>query len=436
MILGCIADDFTGATDLANNLVRAGMRVVQTIGVPATRAEAPGMGEVDAVVVALKSRTAPVDEAVAQSLAACRWLRAGGAQQIYFKVCSTFDSTPAGNIGPVAQALMAELAQQAAAPITDFAIVTPAFPENGRTVFKGHLFVGDVLLSDSPMRHHPLTPMTDASLVRVMQAQLSHGARCGLIEHRTVARGALAVAERIAALRAEGVGFAVADAVGDADLHVLAQASSHLALVVAGSGLAIGIPALHGLVPRPEAAALPKATGACAVVSGSCSAATNAQVADFIARSPGGADRAFAIDPLRLAAGEDVAAQALAWAVPRLADGPVLVYATAAPEAVKAVQAQLGVERAGALVEQALARVAQGLVAAGVGRLLVAGGETSGACVQALGVDTLRIGPQIDPGVPWCHATPPTRTQGLHLALKSGNFGGVDFFTRAFEVLD
>jgi uncharacterized protein YgbK (DUF1537 family) len=436
MILGCIADDFTGATDLANNLVRAGMRVVQTIGVPTTPAADAGLGDVDAVVVALKSRTAPVEEAVAQSLAACRWLRAGGAQQIYFKVCSTFDSTPAGNIGPVAQALMAELAQQTAAPITDFAIVTPAFPENGRTVFKGHLFVGDALLSDSPMRHHPLTPMTDASLVRVMQAQLSHGARCGLIEHRTVARGAPAVRERIAALRAEGVDFAVADAVGDADLHVLAQASSHLALVVAGSGLAIGIPALHGLVPRPEAAALPKATGACAVVSGSCSAATNAQVADFIARAPGGADRAFAIDPLRLAAGEDVAAQALAWAVPRLADGPVLVYATAAPETVKAVQAQLGVERAGALVEQALARVAQGLVAAGVGQLLVAGGETSGACVQALGVDTLRIGPQIDPGVPWCHATPPTRTQGLHLALKSGNFGGVDFFTRAFEVLD
>jgi len=467
MILGCIADDFTGATDLANNLVRAGMRVVQTIGVPATPAEAAGLGDVDAVVVALKSRTAPVEEAVAQSLAACRWLRAGGAQQIYFKVCSTFDSTPAGNIGPVAQALMAYLgAEAAAAPssagagaepgaepsagpeprVTDFAIVTPAFPENGRTVFKGHLFVGDVLLSDSPMRHHPLTPMTDASLVRVMQAQLSHGARCALIEHRTVARGVDAVRERIAALRAEGVGFAIADAVGDADLHVLAQAGSDLGLVVAGSGLAIGIPALHGLVPRPEAAALPKATGACAVVSGSCSAATNAQVADFIARAAGassgansgangGTDRAFAVDPLRLAAGEDVAGQALAWAVPRLADGPVLVYATAAPEAVKAVQAQLGVERAGALVEQALARVAQGLVAAGVGQLLVAGGETSGACVQALGVDTLRIGPQIDPGVPWCHATPPTRVQGLHLALKSGNFGGVDFFTRAFEVL-
>ncbi len=470
MILGCIADDFTGATDLANNLVRAGMRVVQTIGVPTTPAAEAGLGEVDAVVVALKSRTAPVGEAVAQSLAACRWLRAGGAQQIYFKVCSTFDSTPRGNIGPVAQALMAHLAAEAAAAstptasgagpglgpqagsdaapgalpsprpgtgphVTDFALVTPAFPENGRTVFKGHLFVGDMLLSDSPMRHHPLTPMTDANLVRVMQAQLSEDARCGLIEHRTVAQGVPAVRERIAALRAQGVAFAVADAVADADLQVLAQASSDLALVVAGSGLAIGIPALHGLAPRAEAAALPPAGGTCAVVSGSCSAATNAQVADFIARAPGGADRAFAVDPLRLAAGEDVAGQALAWAAPRLSTGPVLVYATAAPEAVKAVQVQLGVDRAGALVEQALARVAQGLVAAGVGRLLVAGGETSGACVQALGVDTLRIGPQIDPGVPWCHATPPTRPQGLHLALKSGNFGGVDFFTRAFEVL-
>jgi uncharacterized protein YgbK (DUF1537 family) len=435
MILGCIADDFTGATDLANNLVRAGMRTVQTIGVPEGDAAAAALAGVDAVVVALKSRTAPVDEAVAQSLAACRWLRAGGARQIYFKVCSTFDSTPRGNIGPVAEALMDALAQDPpAGTAPGFAIVTPAFPENGRTVYKGHLFVGDVLLSDSPMRHHPLTPMTDANLVRVTQAQLARS-RCGLIEHRTVARGAPAVRERIAALRAEGVAYAVADAVGDADLHVLAQASAELALVVAGSGLAIGIPALHGLAPSAQAAQLPAAAGSRAVVSGSCSAATNAQVAAFIAHPDGGPDRAFAIDPLRLAAGEDLAAHALAWARPRLGTRPVLVYATAAPEAVKAAQAQLGAERAGALVEQALARVAAGLVEAGVGQLLVAGGETSGACVQALGVRTLRIGPQIDPGVPWCHATPPARPAGLHLALKSGNFGGVDFFTRAFSGL-
>jgi uncharacterized protein YgbK (DUF1537 family) len=412
--LGCIADDFTGATDLANNLVRAGMRVVQTIGVPVTP-----IADVDAVVVALKSRTAPVDEAVAQSLAAARWLRAQGAAQIYFKVCSTFDSTPQGNIGPVAEALLAELQ-------ADFAIVTPAFPENGRTVFKGHLFVGDVLLSDSPMRNHPLTPMTDANLVRVLQAQL-RTARVGLIEHGTVARGAAAVRERIAALRARGVAFAVADALADDDLRTLASATTDLALVVAGSGLAIGIPALHGLAPSAAAARLPGATGSRAIVSGSCSAATNAQVAAFIAT--GGS--AFGVDPLRLAAGQDLVADALAWAAPRLGAKPVLVYATAEPAVVRAVQAQLGAERAGALVENALARVATGLVRAGVGQLIVAGGETSGACVQALGITQLRIGPQIDPGVPWCHAAAP----GLHLALKSGNFGGTDFFTRAFEAL-
>ena len=414
--LGCIADDVTGATDLANNLVRAGMRVVQTIGVPVQPIDG-----VDAVVVALKSRTAPVAEAVAQSLAAARWLRAQGAVQIYFKVCSTFDSTPQGNIGPVAQALLAEAGET-------FALVTPAFPENGRTVFKGHLFVGELLLSDSPMRHHPLTPMTDANLVRVLQAQLQ-GAKVGLIDHRAVAGGVPAVHSRIAALRAEGVAFAIADAVSDADLRTLAAASRHLALVVAGSGLAIGIPALHGFAPSAQAAQLPPARGARAIVSGSCSAATQAQLADF--QSRGG--EAFAIDPLQLSAGVDLAAQALAWARPRLGHAPVLVYATAGPEAVRAVQALLGAERAGALVEGALARVALGLVEAGVGQLLVAGGETSGACVQALGVTQLRIGPQIDPGVPWCHV--PMPAPGLHLALKSGNFGGVDFFSRAFELL-
>ena len=412
--LGCIADDFTGATDLANNLVRGGMRVVQTIGVPA----APVDG-VDAVVVALKSRTAPVAQAVAESLAAARWLRGQGAPQIFFKVCSTFDSTPQGNIGPVAEALLAELD-------ADFALVTPAFPEAGRTVFKGHLFVGDLLLSDSPMRQHPLTPMTDANLVRVLQAQCRQS-RVGLVEHRTVARGAGAVRERIDALRAEGCRLAIADAVDDADLHVLAQAAQPLKLVVAGSGLAIGMPALHGLAPCVAASLLPPAEGARAVVSGSCSAATNAQVADFIAA--GGP--AFAVDALRAAAGHDVAAEALAWAAPWLGPAPLLVYATAAPDTVRAVQAQLGSERAGALVEHTLARVAAGLVDAGVRQLVVAGGETSGACVQALGITQLRIGAQIDPGVPWCFAA----ERGLHLALKSGNFGGLDFFRRAFASL-
>jgi uncharacterized protein YgbK (DUF1537 family) len=415
--LGCIADDFTGATDLANNLVKAGMRVVQTIGVP----ESPVEG-VDAVVVALKSRTAPVAEAVAQSVAAGRWLRAQGAQLLYFKVCSTFDSTPRGNIGPVTEALMALTG-------AEFVPVTPAFPENARTVYKGHLFVGDVLLSDSPMRQHPLTPMTDANLVRVLQAQLAHE-RVGLIDHPVVALGAAAIAERAGQLAADGRRLAIVDAVDDSALLHLARACAAWPLVVAGSGLAIGLPARWGIWPRAEAAALPAAGGAAAVISGSCSAASNAQVADFLAA--GGA--AFAVDALRVAAGHDVAAEACAWAQPRLGrhpSEPVLVYATAAPETVRAVQQQLGAERAGALVEQTLARVADGLVRAGVRRLVVAGGETAGACVQALGIRQLRIGAQIDPGVPWCHAAEP----GLHLALKSGNFGKVDFFRRAFALL-
>jgi uncharacterized protein YgbK (DUF1537 family) len=246
-----------------------------------------------------------------------------------------------------------------------------------------------------------------------------------------VAQGAEAIARRIVALRADGVSLAVVDGLGDDDLRALARAAARLPLVVAGSGLAICIPALHGLQPDARAAMLPPASGTRAVVSGSCSAATNAQVAHYLAAGGEG----FAIDPLQLAAGRDLAAEALAWATPRLGSAPVLVYATAEPAAVRAVQQQLGAEQAGALVEQALSRIALGLVQAGVGQLVVAGGETSGACVQALGIRQLRIGPQIDPGVPWCHAATPVRAAGLHLALKSGNFGGADFFHRAFELL-
>lgn len=421
ILLGCIADDFTGATDLANNLVRAGMRVVQTIGVP----EAPLAADAaaDAVVVALKSRTIAADQAVAQSLAALRWLRAQGARQIYFKYCSTFDSTPAGNIGPVTEALMQALD-------CDFTIATPAFPDNGRTVFKGYLFVGDQLLSESGMRQHPLTPMTDANLVRVLQAQTRR--RVGLIEQRTLAAGSDAIRARIADLRAEGVGIAIVDAVSNDDLWRLGPALAELPLVTAGSGVAIALPANFGLAPAAQAAALPAASGLQAVLAGSCSQATQAQVAHLIACG----HPALALDPLRMAAGDAVVRQALDWAQGRLAaDAPLLVYSTAEPAAVQAIQQRLGVARAGELVEQTLAAIARGLVGLGVRQLVVAGGETSGACVQALGVAQLRIGAQIDPGVPWCHAASPLAPQGLHIALKSGNFGGEDFFTRAFAVL-
>jgi uncharacterized protein YgbK (DUF1537 family) len=410
-LLGCIADDFTGATDLASNLVRGGLRVVQTLGVPIS----PLAEEADAVVVALKSRTIPAHEAVAQSLDALRWLQAQGAGQIYFKYCSTFDSTPAGNIGPVTDALMDVLG-------ADMTIVCPAFPENGRTVFKGHLFVGDVLLSESGMRQHPLTPMTDANLVRVMQAQTRR--RVGLVDWRTVQAGADAITQRLAQLQQEGVQVAVVDAISDEDLRRLGPALAPLKLITAGSGVALGL--ARGQCEGADQ--LPPASGARAVVSGSCSVATNAQVVNFMRR--GGA--AFALDPLRLAAGEDQVTQALAWAQERLGQDPVLVYATAEPDAVKIVQSQLGVRQAGELLERALASVALGLVQLGVGQLVVAGGETSGACVQALGFSGMRIGPAIAPGVPWCHGHSPAAGRALHVALKSGNFGAEDFFSEAF----
>jgi uncharacterized protein YgbK (DUF1537 family) len=419
ILLGCIADDFTGATDLANNLVRAGMRVVQAIGVPAQPLDV----EADAVVVALKSRTIAPQEAVAQSLAALRWLQSQGARQIYFKYCSTFDSTARGNIGPVAEALMDALG-------CDFAIATPAFPDNHRTVFKGHLFVGDALLDESGMQNHPLTPMTDPNLVRVLQAQCRR--KVGLIDYRAVAQGESAIRARIAALRAEGVGLAIVDAISNEDLLRLGPTLKDQPLVTAGSGVAIGLPANFGLAPSPQAAALPPATGLQAVVSGSCSVASNRQVMDFIrAGLP-----ALPLDPLRIAAGVDVATEALAWAEPLLAAGPVLLYSTSDPNAVKSVQGRLGVEEAGAMVERTIANIARGLVERGVRQLVVAGGETSGACVQALGIAQMKIGAQIDPGVPWCHAhAAAAGGAGVHLALKSGNFGTDDFFRKAFAAL-
>ena len=423
MVLGCIADDFTGATDLANNLVRGGMRVVQAIGVPAQ----PLDTQADAVVVALKSRTLPVHDAIAQSLAALRWLQAQGAQQIYFKYCSTFDSTIQGNIGPVAEALMAALG-------TDFTIATPAFPDNHRTVFKGHLFVGDALLNESGMQNHPLTPMNDANLVRVLQGQCA--GQVGLIDYRVVAQGGAAIQARIAQLRSQGVRLAVVDAISNDDLMRLAPALKGMPLVTAGSGVAIGLPGNFGLAPSSTVSALPPAVGRQAVVSGSCSLATNRQVQAFIQSGR----PSLAIDPLQIsarqAAGGDVVADTLAWAQPLLAQGPVLVYSSAEAKAVKAVQEQLGAGAAGALVEHTLASIARGLVTLGVRQLVLAGGETSGACVQALNISQLRIGPQIDPGVPWCHAQSEAAAgAGLHLTLKSGNFGTDDFFSKAFERL-
>lgn len=418
-LLGCIADDFTGATDLANMLVREGMRTVQTIGVPQL---APT--EVDAIVVALKSRTIPADQAVALSLAALNWLQLQGCRQFFFKYCSTFDSTAQGNLGPVIDALLDALG-------ADFTIACPVFPEAGRTLYRGHLFINNQLLNESGMQNHPLTPMTDANLVRVLQQQTS--APVGLVAYPVVAQGAVAIQAEFATLRKQGVRMAIVDALANADLLAIGVACADLPLVTGGSGIALGLPEnfiraglLHPSLHAP-ASALPRVDGQSAVLAGSASLATNGQVAKWLETRPG-----FRIDALAVARGEPVVAEALAFAKQHMLVQAPLIYATTTAEQIKQVQAELGVERAGALIENTLAEVARGLFDMGVRRFVVAGGETSGAVVNALHVTALRIGQQIDPGVP---ATASIGEIPLALALKSGNFGAIDFFEKALRQL-
>ena len=320
MLLGCIADDFTGATDLANTLTRHGMRTMQIIGEPTGLPP-----DTDAIVIALKSRTIPARNAVAQSLTACRWLKQHGAQQVYFKYCSTFDSTDAGNIGPVADALLDELG-------SDFTIACPAFPETGRTIYMGHLFVGQVLLSDSSMRHHPLTPMHDSNLVNVLARQTPH--KTGLVAHDVVKQGARAIASAFADLQSRGIRHAIVDAIEDIDLLHIGEAAAKLALVTGGSGAAIGLPEnfrKQGLLPRRrKPKPLAPVGGGGVVLSGSSSAATLAQVAAMSAKYP-----ARAIDVVELSANKDkLVADIVAWALSKLQSFPVLIYAIAPPEKV------------------------------------------------------------------------------------------------------
>ena len=422
-LLGCIADDLTGGTDLSGILVNNGMRTVQMIGVP----EGPWPMNADAVVVALKSRTIPVDKAVTQSLAALRWLRAAGCLQYYFKYCSTFDSTPRGNIGPVAEALMDALG-------TEFTIACSAFPATRRTIYQGYLFVNGVLLNESGMQHHPLTPMKDANLVRVLQQQTRR--KVGLVDYGAVSGGSVAIAEQFARLRREACGLAIVDAISDSDLIEIGNAAAELTLVTGGSGLAQGLPQnfrQRGLLhASPVADSTWVPGGFKAVIAGSCSTATHNQVDVMRASHP-----AFRVDPLAIAEGHDVVGSAGEWAAARVGVEPILIYATATPEEVRSNQATLGVERSAALIERALAAIAERLVALGVDQMIVAGGETSGAVLHALGVKRLTIGREIDPGVPWTTTLlEKPKRQPLALALKSGNFGSPDFFLKAWAQLD
>jgi uncharacterized protein YgbK (DUF1537 family) len=427
--VGCIADDFTGATDVANSFARAGMRTVLTVGVVGLAAHLEA--DADAIVVALKSRTIPPDEAVRQSLEACRALRKLGARQIYQKICSTFDSTSEGNIGPVLEALMDELG-------CTFSVVAPAFPENGRTVYRGHLFVHDSLLSESSMSHHPLTPMTNSNLLRVLAGQLRSKPRrkVGLLSEDIVSTNEDRLRKEIARLETRGCTIAIADTIADDDLNRLAATLHDSSLLCASAGVAGYLPAQWGIVPSEDTVRLPQSCGRAAILAGSCSDATNRQVRHFLENGGMG----FRLDPTELAADtHGTIARALLWSQAQWLispEQPLLVYSTAESSSVSAVQQRLGMQNAGMLVERALGEIAVAWMQCDVRRLIIAGGESSGACVQALEISRLRIGPQIDPGVPWCYAdTAKHASVGLHLALKSGNFGSDDLFSKAFALL-
>src|SRR5260370_32391075 len=338
--LGVIADDFTGATDIAGMLVKGGMRTIQTIGVPARPAIAD---DVDAVVVALKTRSIAARDAIAQSLDALKAVQAAGCERFFFKYCSTFDSTDQGNIGPVGDALIDELKARQA-------IYCPAFPENGRTIFFGHLFVGDVLLSDSPMRHHPLNPMTDASLVRVLARQTRH--KVGLVPLKQLQSGSATLRAALDKLAADGVRHVVVDAVAGSDLGIIGEAIGDDVLVTGGSGVALRLPAAYRrrglLAPKSGADALPKVGGAAAVLAGSCSAATLGQIAAFKGAH-------LALDTDGICRGEPVSDKALAWAKGKLGNGPILLSASDTPDAVKALQAKYGVEKSSPPIEKTTA---------------------------------------------------------------------------------
>jgi uncharacterized protein YgbK (DUF1537 family) len=415
LLIGCIADDLTGATDVAVTFSREGLTAIQVNGVPD---DTLAVTDADVIVVALKSRTIAAAEAVAQSLAALHWLQARGARRLYFKICSTFDSTPAGNIGPVADALC----EASGARLN---VVTPAYPRNARTVYQGHLFVGEALLSDTGMCTHPLTPMTDSNLVRVLGRQTKH--RVALLPHAVMALGESAVRDRLGAQIDQGCRHVIADAIDDAELRTLALAMAPQWLATGGAGLAAGLAAaLRGEARAPADAAIEWPRGPGVILAGSCSNATLGQLAalgDSLPRRQ--------LDPVCLARDPGAVAAAIDWAKRHLGDRPVLIYASAPPEQVAAAQAALGRERAAQVIEDALRAIAVALAQAGARRFVVAGGETAGAAVEALGVRALAIGPEIAPGVPWTLAAD---GKPYALALKSGNFGGPDFFSRAFEV--
>jgi uncharacterized protein YgbK (DUF1537 family) len=422
LALGCIADDYTGASDLANTLTRCGLRTLQTIGIPIDDLALP---EVDAVVVSLKSRSIEASQAVEKSCAAERWLRGRGASHVLFKICSTFDSTDAGNIGPVLDALRADSGDA-------IVLVTPAFPETSRTVYQGNLFVGSVPLNESPLKDHPLNPMHDSNLVRVLARQSK--TKVGLVDLAVIARGADALRVHLAELSKKGFGAAIADAVFERDLETIGTVALDHRVSAGASGIGLGLAralVTSGRVKANAATAISgkPVGGPSACLAGSCSQATLQQIAKAEQAMP-----VWHLDPEKVVAGKDEIQRALDWAREKLSEGPILIASSSMPDQVSALQARHGRDAVGHAIEQAMADIAEDLVKSGVRRLVVAGGETSGAVVDRLGLPGFLVGPEIAAGVPVLRAVGAKDGEML-LALKSGNFGGPQFFSDALELM-
>ncbi|MEM8839546.1 MAG: 3-oxo-tetronate kinase [Pseudomonadota bacterium] len=420
IFFGAIADDFTGASDLAALLARSGAPVSLRFGLDGL--EADGFCN-PFEVIALKIRTASRERAERDAVEALRWLKTRGAERFFWKYCSTFDSTAKGNIGPVAEALMAEIG-------TTQTVYCPAFPQNGRTIYAGHLFVNDILLSDSPMRDHPLTPMRDSNLMRLLEPQVD--GTVDLVPHATICMGFSAVRDRLRALAAQRVNHVVTDATEDDHLAIIAGVCQNMPLITGGSAIAAPLPALYRKAGHidfdDQGPTPPHIENTPIIISGSCSAMTRKQIAIFRDSHP-----AFRIDPLAIAQGGDVMAEARDWLDRLPLEQPKLIYSSADPDEVAEVQNVLGRDHAGSVTENALANLAQYALMKGSRRFIVAGGETSGAVIQHLGITKVDIGPEISPGVPWTFANLEVETAAF--ALKSGNFGGERFFEDAFDAL-
>ena len=417
--LGCIADDFTGATDLASMLARSGVNVSLRIGVPLSTPE--NTAEIE--VIALKTRSISASKAIEESLSALKWLKEAGAKKYFFKYCSTFDSTAEGNIGPVSEALMNELK-------VDQTIYCPAFPENGRSIYMGNLFVGQKLLSESSMKDHPLTPMNDSNLMRLLSAQVSR--RVGLADRIVVNSGVNSLKEKLISLKENDVPHVIVDAVADTDLDTIASACQDMDFITGGSALAMPLAEFYkasGKISANDNSFMNKKLNTGSIIlSGSCSEMTIIQVKNFIQRGAA----AFQLDPIDLA--ENGVKKVLDWLSSQDFTKNIIIYATSDPYTVKKVQAELGVDMAGKIVEQGLSECAIAARELGVKNFIIAGGETSGAITKALNVRQLDIGIEIAPGVPWTFSG--KRNNQIALSLKSGNFGSEEFFTEALSKLE